>query len=200
MNSLTAKRSLIAAACLVLACALISCNPQSKERSATQTVLAQKKQLAEEAASACKGQPVAQAAAYQPSAGLHPIVLLKSLTGIWLAYDETGFSAEWLAQTVPNTQLVACIEIETVLIETCPYKLKNGQSVSIERYQYKTDLTLYEAQTAKLIGQQSWAGSPPDQCSTTTQFSKDQTVKKVYGVAAGAREIAAWLQPYVQTP
>ena len=136
--------------------------------------------------------------------GIHPTAFLKGGNN-WSIYGgelnrQRDFPETWRAQTAQKTELVACIQVEVVLVETCPYKLKNGQAVSVERYQYKTSVALREAQTASVVAETSWQGTEPAKCSTETQFKEGETVKKVYGVATSAGDITDWLRPYIELP
>lgn len=144
--------------------------------------------------------PVPEAAAYSETSGIHPTVVLRGKPGVRWGIDDSYIHTEWKPQTLQDVELVACLNNEAVLIETCPYKLANGQAVSIERYQYLTTVTLYAAQTGEAITEMLWEGSLPNSCSTESWFKENETVKKLYGVATGGGEVSDWLQSYVELP
>ena len=146
------------------------------------------------------GQAVSEEAAYSQTSGVHPVVLARgSAEGNWRV-PRDHLRPEWTPQTLPELELVACMQIDEVLIETCPYTLENSQKASIERLQYQTNVTLREAQTGVVIADTVLPGTIPAECSNEIRFEKNELTKKVYGVAAGIGQVSSWLQPYVELP
>ncbi|MBN1993073.1 MAG: hypothetical protein JW953_10245 [Anaerolineae bacterium] len=146
------------------------------------------------------GQAVAEAAAYSQMSGVHPVVLARgSVEGNWRA-PRDPLRPEWTPQTLPEVELVACMQVAEVLVESCPYTLENGRQASVERLQYQTNITLREAKTGVVVADTVLAGAMPAECSSETRFERDELTKKVYGVAVGIGQVSAWLQPYVELP
>jgi hypothetical protein len=185
---------------LVLIGAVSACGSQGQERATAQAAKDQAKQMAEALAPLCDGQPVPATAAYSQAAGVHPVLVLRGQKGGPWQVDTSYTRDEWEAQGLQNVELAACLQNEAILVETCPYKLENGKSVSVERYQYMTTVTLYEAKSGKALAETSLPGSEPERCSAETSFKEGELVKKNYGVAVGGREVGDWLQPYVELP
>ncbi len=148
----------------------------------------------------CDGQPVSEAAAYSQTSGVHPIVLLRgSADGNW-RIPRDNLRPEWTPQTLPEVELVVCMQIDEVLIESCPYTLENGTKASVERFQYETSVTLREARTGAVVAETSLPGTMPAECGNQIRFEKNELTKEVYGVAAGMGQITPWIQPYVELP
>ena len=190
--------------CLVLlvvfAGAIAGCGSESQERVTAQAEKEQAQQMGEALAAVCEGQAVSETAAYSQVPGIHPVIVLRGQEGSSWRVDASYSLAEWQPQGLQNVELVACLQNNATLIETCPYTLENSQSVSVERYQYLTHVTLREAKTGQIIAKTDWSGSEPEKCSAQTTFKEGEPVKKVYGVAVGGREVESWLQPYVVRP
>jgi hypothetical protein len=146
------------------------------------------------------GQSVSQAAAYSQTSGVHPAVLVRGdAEGNWRV-PRDHLRPEWMPQTLSEVELVACMQIDEVLIESCPYTLENGQKASVERFQYQTSVILREAQTGTVVADTVLPGTMPTECSNEIRFEKNELTKKVYGVAAGIGQVSSWLQPYVELP
>ncbi|MBN1657145.1 MAG: hypothetical protein JXA93_02025 [Anaerolineae bacterium] len=186
---------------ILLLLVLVACACGSGSTEATvQAAKEQKAQLEATLSLVCDGQGAAEAATYQQVTGVHPIVSLEGVPGAW-RIDETYARREgWLTEVLQDVELVVCVRQEPRLIETCPYTLQNGASVSVERYQYETTAALHAARTGETLAEMTWTGSEPQRCSAETSFQEGETVKKYYGVGVGGREVGDWLAPYVAVP
>lgn len=184
---------------LAIAGLICACGP-SREEQEEQAEKERREHMTEALAPICEGDAVSEVAAYNQASGTHPVVVLRGKQGgSW--YIDTDYTrTDWEPQALQEVELVACLQNEAALIETCPYKLENGKTVAVERYQYVTNVVLYEAGTGEVLSEMAWTGTEPDRCSAQTKFEVGETVKKVYGVAVGGREVGDWLQPYVELP
>jgi hypothetical protein len=147
------------------------------------------------------GQAVSEATAYSQASGVHPAVLVRGSAegGNWRV-PRNHLRPEWTPQTLSEVELVACMQIDEILIESCPYTLENGQKASVERFQYQTIVTLREARTGTVVADTVLPGTMPAKCSNETRFEKNELIKEVYGVAAGIGQVSSWLEPYVELP
>jgi hypothetical protein len=92
------------------------------------------------------------------------------------------------------------MQIDDILIQSCPYTLKNGRNAAVERYQYQTYITLRETKTGAVIDETILPGTMPAECSSETRFEEDELIKEVYGVAAGVGQVSSWLETYIELP
>lgn len=76
----------------------------------------------------------------------------------------TGLEADWRADTAEDTELVACVREQTVLLETCSY---TGGS-KIERYKNVLAVKVLEAREGRKIGSFRLADSPGE-CPLQTE-------------------------------
>lgn len=184
---------------LILIVAASACGSGSTEAT-VQAAKEEKAQLEATLGLVCDGQGAAEAAAYQQVTGVHPIVSLEGVPGAWRLDEQYARREGWLTEVLQDVELVVCVRQEPLLIETCPYTLQNGTSVSVERYQYETTAVLHQARTGETLAEMTWTGSEPQRCSAETSFKEGETVKKYYGVGVGGREVGDWLEPYVVVP
>lgn len=76
---------------------------------------------------------------------------------------------QWRADTVEEVVLIACIEEELLLLETCEYlrdsaRSEDAYTVRIRRQQYQTRLIILNAHTAQRIDSRTVTGSEPPEC------------------------------------
>ena len=183
---------------VVLVGIVCACGSDSQEEATAQASKEQEEEMVTALAAVCEGNAAPAAAAYSPAAGTRPTVVLRGQPGSAWRMDTSYTHADWRPQALQDVQLVACLQNEATLVETCPYTLENGRSASIERYQYLTIVRLYEARTGDPVAEMSWPGTEPAPCSGETTFKEGEFVKKLYGVAVGARQVGDWLQAYVE--
>jgi hypothetical protein len=187
---------------IVIASAGCGSSEKSQREATKQTQAAWEEQVLKPVLPVCRGdgQSVSQAAAYSQTSGVHPSVLGRGdAEGNWRV-PRDRLRPEWTPQTLPELELVVCMRIDEVLIESCPYTLENGRKASVERLKYQTNITLREAKTGVVVADTVLPGTMPAECSGETRFEEDELTKKVYGVAAGIGQVSSWLQPYVELP
>ena len=125
----------------------------SNTEATVQAAKEQKAQLEATLGLVCDGQGAADAAAYQPVTGLHPIVSLEGVPGAWRIDEQYARREGWLTEVLQDVELVACVRQDPLLIETCPYTLQNGAAVSVERYQYETTAVLHQTRTGETLAE-----------------------------------------------
>jgi len=127
---------------------------------------------------ACSGKAVAAAAARSTAGPRKTVVINIGSDGRhyeWAANDD-----KWLPSSVEAVQLVACFTTDKQLISSCGYDTAKGP-VSVPIYQYVITGKVYEAKTAKLLGEKTFTGSKPDTtCAESIQFRE--------GSGPGSRE------------
>ena len=172
---------------------------KAQRRAAREERLERIAQVFEPVMPVCDGRSVPEAAAYSKQAGVHPTALLRddpSGDGWYVAHSD--FPTAWEPQRLEEIELVACIQTDKIPIETCPYQLNDGRSASIERIQYQTNVTLYEAQTGAVVANTILIGTMPSECSDQVSFKEDELTRKQYGKLPADEEIEAWLRPYIE--
>ena len=101
-------------------------------------------------AAACNGQPVAEAADYDPKNPTPPIVAMVSDGGSFTASDRYLDAKAKQAIAIKDTQLVLCVAPEKPeLIETCRYSGEG--SYEIPRFSQKVSLKLVSAKTGNVL-------------------------------------------------
>lgn len=115
------------------------------------------------------GKGVVEAASYDPqSSNVHRIVIL-SANGEPHEWS-TRLPYELFPRNVSEAELVACVgdQVEE-RIETCRYRDRfGGNTVTIERFQYRRSFQIREARTGKIVAQETVTSAPPE-CPIETQ-------------------------------
>jgi hypothetical protein len=153
-------------------------------------------------ADVCRGNTV-KVAAYSPEAGIHPAM------GISKDSDDSDYQVntavipeEAKAETLEQTELVACIEAEQeTLVESCAYVIGEGEdaNASVERYAYSRDVKLIEASTGNIVDQTTLAGNAPRECLDDETFVNDSKLLTVKGDNVSNNDIQEWLREFVVT-
>src|SRR3954454_16674864 len=100
----------------------------------------------------CSGQggAVAGAGAYAAGAGIHPVMVFRTLNGTNHNRDTRVGTGDWSPKALSEAQLVACTEDPWVTVESCPYTSKtSGNTSTLTRSQNQVKLRLFAAQTGK---------------------------------------------------
>jgi len=109
-------------------------------------------------ARACRGTGVEAAGAYRGAGPFHLVVVGND--GRHIPWSDRA--ARWRADEVADTELVACIQRQSTLIETCPYI---GGS-DIDRYRTDVNVRVVTARTAQPVTSFSLSADPR-QCQAT---------------------------------
>ena len=151
---------------------------------------------------ACFGSPVADAAAYAATSGIHPAVGMQ-----WYGADYSAYNYpipdNAVAASVSETQVVFCLgEQEKVLVENCLYTYHNVDSPThvVERSQYQQTIKLFEAKTGTLIAEGILIGQAPRECLDQEYFSQDTKTVRLDGEEVSDADVQAWLRPYIIIP
>jgi hypothetical protein len=81
--------------------------------------------------------------------------------------DWTGKGAEWRADSVSDTALVACVSLSLPLIQTCDYESETTRSV-IQRYRGVASVRVLEARSARLVVEFEIKAEEPKECPSMT--------------------------------
>ncbi len=147
---------------------------------------------------ACMGQGIEQAAAYTGGPGVHRVILVTLVQPAssgdlfdWRAKlrDFTNeLPSGWEPLAVRWTELVACIEEQELVLETCQYT-----GPSITRYQYEMVVRLVEARTGMTIATHSLSGDLPRECQQT----EDYWLTRLEGSPVPFSGVKDWLAQFV---
>ncbi len=148
----------------------------------------------------CSGAAVAETAVYTNDSGIHPIAIFSVFNTEALQLRQSEFPSSWQPETVSDIELVACTANDSVFVESCEYTIEDGSTGTIERYQLKTTITLYEAQTGTIIDTTEIFGSMPKECGEQETFYEGRETKTFQGGLATSAEERDWLQQFVERP
>lgn len=122
----------------------------------------------------CKGEGLEQAASYQKSDGIHPILFYN--TENLGAFSSKSYPGNWMASSISDLQLVGCVKkAELKTIETCEYQ--SGYQVVRQQQYFAVDI--YEAKTAKLVVHKVVPGEVPEFCPDKEEFNSYETTKYI---------------------
>jgi hypothetical protein len=164
---------------------------------ATQTANAQ---FMEPLQAICSGQggAVAGAGAYAAGAGIHPVMVFRTLNGTNHNRDTRVGTGDWSPKGLSEAQLVACTEDTWVTVESCPYTSKTtGNTSTLIRSQNQVKVRLFAAQSGKSVATQTLLGTDPRECLDTETFTAGATSMTVSGEAVTPSDIQGWLKTYV---
>lgn len=148
------------------------------------------------------GGGVAQAPGLASPTRPHQVVVYRSLlpsTGdLSSYYNRTeDLPEEWRA-TLPNeTELVACVHAERVVIEECAYTLENGDVGVLRREQWLARIVLHDARTGDMIEEDVLEGDLPRECQDNETFTDGTLILQVEGQQVAPKAIADWLESRV---
>jgi hypothetical protein len=148
----------------------------------------------------CSGQggAVAGAGTYAPGAGIHPVMVFRTLNGTNHNRDTRVGTGDWSPQSLPEAQLVACTEDTWVTVESCPYTSKtSGNTSTLIRLQNQVKIRLFSAQSGKVVATDTLLGTDPRECMDTETFTAGSTSMSVSGEAVTPSDIQGWLKTYV---
>lgn len=107
-------------------------------------------------APAARAQPVPEAAAYELSAKIYPMVIMKPNGQIH--HWQENMREEWQAETVETTQLVLVVGTQKErFINRITYP--NG-APPVDRYQYELEVSVVEAKTGKVLANRLFHNVP----------------------------------------
>lgn len=159
---------------------------------------------------ACQGQPIPEAAPFDPqSKAIHPIVMVSD-TGGNHAWNE-ALPEDWRASSLDQVELVACLgEQKTTISLSCPYTA--GKTVNYNTYQLdyfvvvaKTGEKLrmeYNPYSASELDQRIM-GAPPSElswlgeCKEIETFAEGKDIKEYFGGEIDSSSIVSAIYPYV---
>ena len=168
----------------------------ASRHAATERGYEDRKAVMEAVFPACRGTPVAGAAPRSAAGPRKTIVINISSDGRhyeWAANDDT-----WRPSSLEATQLVACFTTDKRLINSCSYDTSKGP-VSVPIYQYVITGKVYEARTAKLLGEKTFTGSQPDtECASSIQFRESSGPGSRDGSMPDDKEQLAFVRGFVE--
>jgi len=145
---------------------------------------------------ACTGTPVAAAAVRAATGPRTAVVINIGSDGRhyeWAANDD-----KWFPSSVETTQIVACFTTDKQLVSSCGYDTSKGP-VSVPIYQYVITGKIYEAKTAKLLGEKTFAGGRPStECAASIQFREGSGPGSREGGMPDDREQLAFVRGFVE--
>jgi hypothetical protein len=136
-----------------------------------------------------EGTGVPEAAAYDPDKpGIHPVIFISPIhQGLY----DVSLPKTWIPVNIGQTELVAAIRFNDVLLETRNYIYRAIGKVG--RYRVDTEVSLREARTGNLIAATTFSGSVPP---PFPGMLKAYTILK--GATASPDIIVTWLKSYVE--
>jgi hypothetical protein len=144
---------------------------------------------------ACEGKAVTGAAA-RSDAGPRPTVVINiSSDG---RHYEWAANDTWRPSSLETAQLVACFTTDKQLINSCSYDTSKGP-VSVPIYQYVITGKVYEAKTAKLLGEKTFTGSrPSEECAASITFREGSGPGSREGSMPDDKEQLAFVRGFVE--
>jgi hypothetical protein len=131
--------------------------PEAKTETAKKAAIVRAR-FPEDLAPAARAQPVAAAADFKVGVGRHKLVFLKpnGFPHKWQE-DAVGYSEEWLATNVEETELVVVVTPQKqTRIERATFV--NGPP--IERFRFELEASVIEAKTGKVLAHRSFVNMP----------------------------------------
>ena len=148
------------------------------------------------------GGGVAEAPGLTSPTGPHRVVVYRSLlpsTGdLSSYYNRTeDLPEEWRATLPGETEMVACVHAERIVVEECEYTLDNGAVAVLRREQWLARVVLHDAHTGDVIEHDTLQGEPPRDCQDSETFTEDALSLQVEGEQVTPKAIADWLESRV---
>lgn len=159
----------------------------------------------------CDGQAMKQAAPYNQTTGIHPVVVFEKLKNTgenYLCYP-LGLTLEWQADYIETTELVVCVDHKEY-IDTgyCEYEITGGDFKTTDVKYIRIVLArLVEAHTAETIATEILYIEPPI-CPDTFVIDEDSLWAfednnddgvPFFAIAWG-ESVQEWLSPFVKIP
>jgi hypothetical protein len=150
----------------------------------------------------CGGSGLNEARGVQPDAGPHRLVVFRSLMAGEQSLDSfynrsEDVPAEWRASAPDDTEVVACVHAERILVEECAYALDGGATAVLRREQWLARVVIHDARTGEVIDEGGVEGSLPRECQDEETFPDGQTSQSIIGEQPTPDAIAQWLRPRV---
>jgi len=148
----------------------------------------------------CDGSFVLEATPYNDDATVHPIVLFYTLSERgWKSVD---YPQNWLPKSVKEIQLVACIDDDWQIIETCYYRNEiktyaGNELETIYRKQLYRNVRVVEAATGKTLDIFTQTGSAPPKCEFHEVFVGLETVRVKQGSSISPKTLFNQLERLV---
>ncbi len=141
----------------------------------------------------CNGVAVTEAAVYNQGTSLSPLALLNIRTQRgWNAAD---YPANWLPNSVDEMQLVACIEDDWHILESCKYS--GGKNILRREQIYRT-VRVVQAASGETLDSFTLTGGVPRACGSSEIFSSNQSLKVSQGDPILPQELFDRLARFVQ--
>lgn len=172
----------------------------SGERNANATKTATANQMMPPLRALCTGQAggVAEAANYTAGPGIHPMIAFRTLNATNYNHDSRVGTGDWAADSLAETQLVACEEDTWVTVESCEYTGRTtGVTSTLNRLQNQVKIRLVAAKTGQVVATQTLMGTMPRECMDTETFASGTTTMSVSGDAVAVSDIQAFLRTHV---
>ncbi len=148
------------------------------------------------------GEGVAEAPGLTATTGPHQVVVYRSLlpsTGdLSSYYNRTeDLPEDWRATLPGETEMVACVHAERVVVEECQYTLDSGVAGVLRREQWLARIVLHDAHTGDVIEQETLSGESPRECQDSETFTEGASTLQVEGKQVTPKAIAEWLESRV---
>jgi hypothetical protein len=149
----------------------------------------------------CRGTGQPRAAAYNPGAGVHPILVMRSddgadYTGSFATLPE-GWGAQW--PDLERTELVACVRrVSAKPGEVCEgYSDEDsGTEWSVQTHDVTYEYVVRVARTAEELGRQTFE-VPAGSCPMITTYTEGDPVPQPYYPSVGDGEVELFVRPFV---
>jgi hypothetical protein len=148
-----------------------------------------KARFPQDLAPAARAEPVPQAAAYDSSAKIHRLVILKTTGALYEDWQEK-LREEWQAESVEEASLAIVMGPQKkMFIEIIPYP--NG-APPISRYKFELEASIIEIKTGKVLANRKFINMPRNiqriETWNTTALGSPVEFRTVFNwAAAGAR-------------
>jgi hypothetical protein len=148
-----------------------------------------KAQFPRDLAPCARAEAAPQAAAYDPSAKIHRMAILKTTGALYQDWHDK-LKDEWLAESVEDTSLVIVVgKQKKIFLEIIPYP--NG-APPISRYKFELEASVIEAKTGKVLANRLFVNMPRNivriETWDTTAIGSPVEFRTVFNwAAAGAR-------------
>jgi hypothetical protein len=157
--------------------------------------------LVDEAANKiCSGSFILEATPYDDDTTTHPIVLF--YTRSERGWKPAEYPQNWLPKSVKEIQLVACIDDDWRIIETCYYRNEiktytGNEFETLYRKQLYRTVRVVEAITGKNLDTSTQTGSLPPECEFHEVFVGLETVRVKEGNSLPSKTLFNHLEQFV---
>ena len=142
----------------------------------------------------CDGTPVAEAAARTDRTPRPTVVITASRDQHYYWYGDEA----WFPASIDVAQQVACFTTEKTTGAVCSYTDTQGIPHTIPAVQYVITGKVFEARTAKLLGEKVFTGSVAPGCPADVRRKPSEMPKQFEGSIPSTEQLTAWVRSFVE--